>query len=115
MSALIGIARFTFAGGDVDEFKRLSDQAMDIVRERDPGTLGYEIYFNEDESEAIVIERYKSSEALMKHAANIGDLMETIPATAGSISGELLGKPSKELEASLADGPVRLFTPYRSL
>ena len=79
------------------------------------GTLQYEIYFNEDESEAIVIERYKDSEALMKHAANLGNLMETLPAAAGSVSGELLGEPSAELKARLADGPVRLFTPFISL
>lgn len=101
--------------GDVEEFKRLSDQAMDIVRTQDTGTLQYDIYLNDDQSEAIVIERYKDSEALMNHAANIGDLMETIPATAGSISGEVLGEPSAELKASLADGPVRLFTPFLSL
>jgi quinol monooxygenase YgiN len=115
VSELTGIARFTFDGGDVEEFKRLSGQAMDIVRTDDSGTRQYEIYFTEDESEAIVIERYKDSGALMQHAANIGNLMEKIPATAGSVSGELLGEPSAELKASLADGPVRLFTPFISL
>ena len=115
MSELTGIARFTFRDGDVEEFKRLSEQAMDIVRAQDPGTLQYDIYLNDDQSEAVVIERYKDSEALMQHAANIGDLMEKIPATAGSVSGELLGEPSDELKASLPDGPVGLFTPCLSL
>ena len=63
MSELTGIARFTFEDGDVEELKRLSDQAMDIVRNMRSGTLQYDIYLNEDESEAIVIERYNQSEA----------------------------------------------------
>jgi hypothetical protein len=31
------------------------------------------------------------------------------------VSGELLGEPSAELRANLADSPVRLFTPYLSM
>ena len=40
---------------------------MEIVRAKDTGTLQYEVYFNDDESEAIVIERYRGSKALMEH------------------------------------------------
>ena len=114
MSELQGIARFTFHEGKLEEFKRLSAQAMEIVRTKDTGTLQYEIYFNDDQSQCIVLERYKDSEALMQHAANLGDLMEAILAT-GSVSGELLGEPSADLQAQLAGGPVRVFTPFQSM
>ncbi len=93
MTELVGIARFKLHQGDVEEFKRLSAQAMEIVRTKDTGTLQYDIYFNDDQSECIVLERYRDSEALIEHAENLGDLMEAIPAT-GSVSGELLGEPS---------------------
>ena len=56
----------------------------------------------------------RDSEALIEHLANLGDLSEAILAT-GSVSGELLGEPSAELRANLADSPVRLFTPYLSM
>ena len=114
MSELQGIARFTFHEGKVEEFKRLSAQAMEIVRTKDTGTLQYEIYFNDDQSECIVLERYRDSDALIEHGAHLGDLAAAILAT-GSVSGELLGEPSAELRASLAGGPVRLFTPYLSM
>jgi hypothetical protein len=84
---------------------------MEIVRAKDTGTLQYEIYVNDDESEAIVLERYRDSEALVEHLANLGDIGQAILAT-GSVSGELLGEPSAELRAQLADSPVRLFTPF---
>ena len=113
MSELQGIARFKFDEGKLEEFKRLSAQCMQIVRTKDTGTLQYEMYFNDDQSECIVLERYKDSEALIQHAANVGDLMEAILAT-GSVSGELLGEPSADLRAQLAGGPVRLFTPFQS-
>jgi quinol monooxygenase YgiN len=114
MSELQGIARFKFHEGKVEEFKRLSAQCMEIVRTKDTGTLQYDIYFNDDQSEGIVHERYRDSEALIEHTANLGDLMEAILAT-GSVSGELLGEPSAALRTKMADSPVRLFTNYQSM
>ena len=114
MSELRGIARFKFHEGKLEEFKRLCAQCMEIVRTEDTGTLQYDIYFNDDQSECIVLERYKDSEALIEHAAHLGDLTEAILAT-GYVSGELLGEPSAELRANTAGSEVRLFTPYQSM
>lgn len=114
MSELQGIARFKFHEGKLEEFKRLSAQCMEIVRTHDTGTLQYEIYLNEDQSECIVLERYRDSDALIEHTTNLGDIAEAILAT-GSVSGELLGEPSAELRANLAGSPVRLFTPFLSM
>ncbi|HEY7563301.1 MAG TPA: antibiotic biosynthesis monooxygenase [Acidimicrobiia bacterium] len=114
MSELIGIARFSFKDGDVEEYKRLSVEAMEIVRTKDPGTLEYSVYLNEDESEAIVIERFRSSEALIEHGANLAELSEKVLKT-GSVEGEVLGEPSQKLTAQIAEGPVRIFKPFISL
>jgi len=104
VSELQGIARFKFDDGKLEEFKRLSAQCMEIVRTKDIGTLQYEIYFNDDQSECIVLERYKDSEALIQHAANVGDLMEAILAT-GSVSGELLGEPGRRPQSAAGRRP----------
>jgi quinol monooxygenase YgiN len=109
MSEIQGVARFKFHEGKVEEFKRLCAQVMDVVRAKDIGTLQYEIYLNDDQSEGIVYERYRNSEAVIEHATNVGDLMEAIFAT-GSVSSELLGQPSAELTAMTAGGGVSLST-----
>lgn len=111
MGELQGIARFTFHKGEVDEFKRLSAVCLEIVRAKDTGTLQYETYFNDDESECIVLERYRDSQALIEHGEHLAHLMEAIIAT-----GDVLGEPSAEVRAKFAvDGPVQLFTLYQSL
>jgi quinol monooxygenase YgiN len=84
VSELQGIARFKFDDGMLEEFKRLSAQCIEIVRTKDTGTLQYQIYFNDDQSECIVLERHKDSEALIQHAANVGDLMQAILAAGSS-------------------------------
>jgi quinol monooxygenase YgiN len=114
VSELQGIARFDFHQDGLEEFKRLAAQCMEIVRTRDTGTLQYDIYFNDDQSECIVHERYRDSEALIEHAEHLGDLNEAIIAT-GLVSGVLLGEPSAELRAKMADSEVCLFTPYQSM
>ena len=114
VSELQGIARFKLHEGKLDEFKRLSARAMEIERARDTGTLRYEIYLNDDQSECIVLERYRDSEALIEHGAHLGELAQAILAT-GSVTSACLGEPSPELRALLAGSPVQLFTPYLSL
>jgi len=44
--------------------------------------LQYEIFFNEDQSEALVFERYRDADAAIEHFSNISHLMEPIMATA---------------------------------
>ncbi len=114
VSEIQGIGRFKFQQGKLEEFKRLSAQAMQIARTKDTGTLQYEIYFNHDQSEAIVLERYRDSASVFEHGSHLGDIGRAIVAT-GLASSELLGEPSDELRAQLADSPVRLFTPFLSL
>jgi len=114
-SELHSIVRFRFHEGKLEEFKRLSAVCMEIVRTKDPGTLQYDTFFNEDESECIVLERFRDLDALLQHGANIGDeLMEAIVAT-GECFGELLGAVPEELRANLAGGPVQVFLPYLAL
>ena len=114
-SELQSIVRFRFHPGTLEEFKRLTAVCLEIVRTQDPGTLQYDTFFNEDESECIVLERFRDLDALLQHGANIGDeLMEAIVAT-GECSGELLGPVPAEVRADLAGGPVHVFLPYQAL
>lgn len=87
---------------------------MESVRTKDSGTLQYDWFFSDDQSECVVYERYRDSEALLDHAANLGETMEAIFATS-SVSGEILGAPSPELMKALEGKDVRIYSPYQSI
>ena len=115
----MGKVRFTVRleihEGKVDDFKRQSEQCMEVVHTRDTGTLQYDIYLNDDESEAVVIERYRDSDALIEHLSNIGDELMAAMMSTGTVEGETLGTPSPGLRAMLDGAPVRFFTSFRSM
>ena len=116
MGEIVGIARFRFHEGKLDEYKRLSARAMEIVKTKDPGTLQFDIYLNDDQSECVVIERYRDSDALIEHAANMSELSEAILRIVTVVHGEVLGEPNEALRAALAGSEVpQLFTPYASM
>ena len=110
MDEIKGIARAVIRPGKLDAYKALCEQAMEIVRTKDTGTLQYEIFFNDDESEAIVYERYRDIDAALEHFANIGHLMAPLLETA-EVSGELLAKYSDKM--MLGGGGPKLYQPWR--
>jgi quinol monooxygenase YgiN len=114
MKEIKGIARVKFFPGKVEEWKRLTEQAMEIVRTKDTGTLQYEIFFNADETEAIVFERYVDADAALEHFANIGHLMAPLMQTA-TVTGEVLGTPNAEMRRNLTGDQPKLFTPWLAL
>jgi len=114
MNEIKGIARVKFFPGKLEEWKRLTEQAMEIMRIKDKGTLQYEIFFNADETEAVVFERYRDADAALEHFANIGHLMEPLMATA-SITGKVLGTPNDTMARNLTGDQPKLFTPWLAL
>ena len=115
MTGLLGIAHLTFHPGRVDEFKRLSRRCMEIVQDRDTGTLRYEIFLTPDESAAVVIEEYVDAVALMEHGDHLGEELSAAILATGTVHGELLGEVDPDLRARLEGGPVRAFVPFLAL
>jgi len=72
------------------------------------------MYLSDDESECVVYERYRDSEAVIDHSAHVGDIMQAIFAR-GSSSSAFLGEPSAELTAMMAGSPIPVFRPFLSI
>ena len=112
-SEIQGIARLKIHPGKLEEYKRLSAKCMELVRTKDTGTLQYELYFNSDNTECLVFERYRDSQALLDHHKNLGDTMAAILQTCSG-SGEICGTPSPELIEQLKDSPVQVYKPFQA-
>jgi quinol monooxygenase YgiN len=113
-TGLLGIARLKIHPGKLEEFRSLQAKCLESVRTKDTGTLQYDCYFNDDSTECLVVERYRDSEALLEHFANLGETMSAIFETC-SASGEICGNPNPELMKALDGAPVRIFSPFLSM
>jgi quinol monooxygenase YgiN len=114
MNEIQGIGRLKIRDGELAEFKRVASQFMQVVRTKDNGTLQYELYFNDDQTECLVLERYRDVQSLVEHHNNVGGLMAALLKTCTG-SSEVCGTATPELIKALGGSPVRLFNLYQTL
>jgi quinol monooxygenase YgiN len=114
MNEIQGIARLKIHDGKLEEFKWVASQCMQVARMNDTGTLQYELYFSEDQTECLVLERYRDVQSLLQHQNNMGKLMDGLFKTCTG-SGVVCGKATPELIKALEGSPVRLFSPFQHL
>jgi quinol monooxygenase YgiN len=112
MNEIQGIGRLKIRDGKLDEFKRVASQFMHAVRTLDTGTLQYELYFNSDETECLVLERYRDIQAMRGHQSHVGGLMDALVKTC-TVSSEVCATPTPELVKALDGSPVRFFHSYQ--
>ncbi len=114
MSELFNIVHFTVHDGQQDAFEDLSLECIDIVKEKDTGTLQYDWYFNDDRSECVVHERYASSAAVLEHVSNLGDTLGALLGVSDMVV-EIYGAPSQALLDATAGMDIRVYGYARGL
>lgn len=108
MSELQVTARLKVHDGKLAEFKAAAERCVTSVRENDSGTLQYDWFFNADETECVVRERYRDSDAVLEHIANMGDAFGALLGVC-DILLEVYGDPSPELVAASEGLSVEVF------
>lgn len=114
MNALQVTARLAIHEGKLEEFKELAAQCMQLVRDRDSGTLQYDWFFNDDHTECVVRETYKDSGAVLEHMANLGPTFGAFLSVCDS-AFEVYGFPSDELVKATAGLAPRIYSPFQSI
>lgn len=89
------------SSSDLGDFKRVAAQAM-VTAKSEPGTLQYDWYFNADSTKCVIRETYASSDALLAHMGNLGELLGEITDLGGGIEVEVFGDPSETLREAAA-------------
>jgi len=90
-------ATHAIVDGKFDEFRRLGQQFIDKVESTEPGYLSYEWYLSSDEKTCTIVGVLESSDAVMNHLGNVGDLIAQFSEIAPGTGIELYGDPSDEL------------------
>jgi quinol monooxygenase YgiN len=114
MNEIVGIARLKIHEGKLEEFKDVASQFMHVVRTRDTGTLQYELYLDANQTECLVLERYRDVQSMLEHQKNVGGLMHALLQTCAG-SSDVCATASPELLEAIAGSPARLFGPYQAL
>jgi len=109
-------ALFKIREGNLEAFKELIPEFIRTTRSKDPGTLTYDWYLNEESLAFSVIEVYRDSPSLLAHAGNVGPLLQET-GELSDLSLELYGDPDDELKNALAgmEVEVNLFPYYAGL
>ena len=113
MEAIQVTARLVIHEGKLEEFKELAAQCMQLVRERDSGTLQYDWFFSDDHTECVV-QTYKDSAAVLEHIANLGPTFGAILSVCDS-AFEVYGSPSDELVKATAGLARRIYSPFQTI
>ncbi len=114
MSALQVTARLTIREGQLAEFRVLAASAMQSVREKDSGTLQYDWFFNDDETECVIRETHRDSEAVLEHVGNLGETLGALLEVC-ELDLEVYGSPSAELVAATTELAPKVYSHFQSI
>ena len=107
-------ALFKINEGKLEEFKRLIPLFISAVKEKDPGTLNYDWFLNEEKMECMVLEAYADSDAVLAHVANVGELLQKSLEIA-EITLHVYGNPSDELIKATTGVGAKIYPYYSGL
>ena len=96
--------------GKLEEFKELAAESIKLSKERDTGTLKYDIYISSDETESEVREEYKNSEAVLEHMVNLSETLENAFVDFPIVHVNIYGDPSPELLEAVKGIDIRVYS-----
>ena len=82
--------------GGLDAFKELANEAINLVRDNEPEMKGYQWYFNDDETTCYTAEWHTSSESMLAHLQNVGDVLAKILAYSDISKFDVFGNPNAQ-------------------
>ena len=111
--------RFLFelsvADNQLPAVKDLLSSAIEDVQAKDFGVLDYEFYFDDGSTKFYAVERFKDSDAVMKHLGIVGETLNKLLEVAPITRAEIFGTPSAELLTALEPFNPRVFARWGGL
>jgi hypothetical protein len=99
----------------IEDFKRLAEEMLSTIRDKDSDTLNFAIFLDEPTRVAVFLEEYASSAGWLAHRANLGPLLPRVPEVCEFTQVEVYGDPTPQACATLAEaGPAMSYYPALS-
>lgn len=108
------MVRLKIQPGKLDEFKRIVADSIRLAREKDTGTIRYDIFLNDNDTEAVVYEEFVNPGARLEHLANLGENVAGMLAIV-DMQAEVWSHSDPELRASTDGYDVTFFKPFLRL
>lgn len=114
MERFQAVLRLKIHPGKTEEFKRVVEDSVRIARANSPGTVRYDAFLNDDETEAVVHEAFLSPTARLEHIAALGN---NFAAMLGIVDmhADVLDGADRALRASAEGYNVRFYKPFLRL
>lgn len=103
--------KLAIADGKADAFLEISRRGLEIVRSREPGTLSFNPYFNDDRSVAISLETYADSEAVLAHIENARADIRLVEDIAAVVKTEVFGDVCEKVKHTFEAFNARIYRP----
>jgi quinol monooxygenase YgiN len=98
--------------GKIEDFKRLAEEMLSTIRDKDSDTLNFAIFLDEPTRVVVFLEEYASSAGWLAHRANLSPLLPRVPEVCEFTQVEVYGDPTPQACATLAQaGPVMSYYP----
>ena len=114
MNEIQATARILIHPGKLEEFKAIAEKCIQSAREKDPGTLQYDWFLNDEGTICTVCEKYQDSNSVLAHAANLGNLLADLD-TVGDLEIIVCGDTSDELKAATEGMNISFNTKFAGL
>jgi quinol monooxygenase YgiN len=108
------LTEFTITAGKVDEFKKIAQELLDTVKEKDPEVLRYMFYFDKDQGTSYLLEEYPNAAALRTHAVHVGTVLPKI-LKISKPKFTVLGKPNLVAGGILSASGAQNFTYWNGI
>lgn len=105
------MVRLKIRDGKLDEFKRIATDSIALSREKDTGTIRYDIFLNNDETEAVVYEEFANPASRLEHLANLSENVGAMLAIT-DMQAEVWSHSDEELRASTKGYNVSFPKPF---
>ena len=84
-----------------------------MVQDNEPDMKGYQWYFNEDQSKCYTAEWHQSSETLLAHLQNVGDVLPKFFQYSEITRFEVFGNPNAEALAAVEGLGAKTYSFFR--